>query len=158
MLKQEFKRPVHLLGVDQVVVIEDQHRLVLAGPGGQLVDQRRHQPLERRRRRRPEQRADPLGGSWPCPVQSASSAVLPNPAGAQTRISRRASPSSSASASRGRGTKPRCGRGTCNLVASSTSGPGAATPAGAATGGSAIGDPPLSAASNGQPRYWMRTF
>ena len=60
---------MHLLGVDQVVVVEDQHHLVLAGPDGQLVDQRRHQPLKRRRRRRPEQRADPLGDSWPCPVQ-----------------------------------------------------------------------------------------
>ena len=37
---------------------------------------------------------------------------------------------------------PGRGRGTCSLVASSTSGPEPATPAGAAAEGSAIGDPP----------------
>ena len=34
----------------------------------QVVDQRRHQPLERRRRRRSEQRADALGDPWARPV------------------------------------------------------------------------------------------
>jgi hypothetical protein len=51
---------------------------------------------------------------------SASNAVLPDPAGAQTSTRPRPSPSSSRSASRGRGTKPG-GPGTCSLVASSTS-------------------------------------
>ena len=46
--------------------------------------------------------------------------------------------------SRGRGTNPGCGRGTCSLVASSTSGPEAAAPGGAAAGTSAIGDQPIS--------------
>ncbi len=67
MLNQELNGRVHELAADQVVVVQDQHHLVLAGLGGQLVDQRRHQPLKRRRRRRAEQRAgqlpDPCGVS-----------------------------------------------------------------------------------------------
>ena len=35
MLKQELKRSVHGLRVDQVVVVEDQQHFVLAGLGGQ---------------------------------------------------------------------------------------------------------------------------
>jgi hypothetical protein len=81
-------------------------------------------------------------GRLPDGAQPASSAVLPDPAGAQTRISRRASPSPSASASRGRGTSPGRGRGTCSLVAARTSCPDTAAPRGAAADGSAISDPP----------------
>src|SRR5260221_7801989 len=67
-------------------------------------------------------------GRPPRRAQSASSTVLPDPAGAQTTTSPRASPSSSRTASRGRGTKPGRGRGTCSLVASRTSCPDTATP------------------------------
>ena len=45
-------------------------------------------------------------------AQSASSAVLPNPAGAHTSTRPLASPSASASTKRRRGTKPGSGRGT----------------------------------------------
>ena len=58
---------MHRLRLDQVVVVQDQHHLV--GSSGQLVDQRRHQPLERRRCRRAEQRGDPLGDPRPHPLQ-----------------------------------------------------------------------------------------
>ena len=118
---------MHRLGVDQVVVVQYQHHLALAGLGGQVVDQGRHQLLQGRRRRRAEQRRLPLGdlrapgparrsacrqnragslspassdsqatGRRPRRAQSASRAVLPNPAGAHTSISPRASPASSA--------------------------------------------------------------
>ena len=60
---------MHRLGVDQVVVVQDQQHLAVAGLGGQLVDQRRHQPLEGCRRRRAQQRADPLPDPRPRPVQ-----------------------------------------------------------------------------------------
>ena len=69
VLEQERNRLVHLLGVDQVVVVENQQQLILAGRGGQLVDQRRHQPLERCWCRRAQQRAHPLGDARPRPVQ-----------------------------------------------------------------------------------------
>src|SRR5215813_4895968 len=75
-------------------------------------------------------------------AQPASSAVLPDPAGAHTSTRPLASPSPSARTRRRRGTKPGCGRGTCSLVASRTSCPDVATPAGAAIGRSAIGDLP----------------
>ena len=140
---------MHLLGVDQVIVVQDQQHPAVARRGSQLVDQRRHQPRKRCWCRRgpaarpPARRCPAAPGPAPQPraaktvpgssspsssdnqatgrsprrAQSASSAVLPNPAGAPTRISRRASPSSSACTSRGRGTKPSCKRGTCPLVA-----------------------------------------
>src|SRR6185369_8144346 len=38
VLEQEPERSVHSLGVNQVVVIEHQQRLVRVGPGGQVVD------------------------------------------------------------------------------------------------------------------------
>ncbi len=60
MLQQEPERGVHLVGLDQLVVVQDQQHL-LTGLGGQLVDQRGHQPLKRGWRRRAEQRGDPLG-------------------------------------------------------------------------------------------------
>ena len=56
VLQQERQRHVHRPGVDQVIVIQDQQHLAV-GPGGQVVDQRRHQPLERCQRRRPQQQA-----------------------------------------------------------------------------------------------------
>ena len=59
---------MHLPGADQVVVVQDQHHRVLARLGGQLVDQRRHQPLKRRRRRA-GQRAGSLADPRPRPVQ-----------------------------------------------------------------------------------------
>src|SRR5262249_41295988 len=90
----------------------------------------------------PPSRPSHATGRPPPRAQSASRAVLPNPAGAHTSTRPRARPSPSASARRRRGTKPGCGRGTCSLVASRTSGPDMATPAGAATDGSAIGDRP----------------
>ncbi len=70
VLKQEPKRRVHLLCVDQVVVVEDQYRLVVVtGLGGKLVDQSGHHALERRRRRRTQQGAQPPGDPWAHPVQ-----------------------------------------------------------------------------------------
>ncbi len=69
VLKQEHQGPVHHLGVDQVVVVEDHQHLVLTGLGVQLVDQGRHQPLEGRGRRGAEQRADLLADPRPHPVQ-----------------------------------------------------------------------------------------
>ena len=69
VLKQEPKRDVHLLGVDQVVIVEDQQHLAVTALGGQLVDQRRHQPLKRWRRRRAQQRADSLPDPRARPVQ-----------------------------------------------------------------------------------------
>ena len=182
VIQQERQRRVHLQGVDQVVIINDQQHLAVIGPGGQVVNQRCHQPLEGCRGP-----AGPAGGRLsprspgaPGPARpprdartapgrcrlrpatarppagyrtgpAASRAVLPNPAGAHTRMSRRASPSPSACTSRGRGTNPGRGRGTWSLVASSTSGPEAAAPDGAAADGSAISDPPLSAPGDSQP-------
>ena len=70
VLKQEPERGVHQLRADQVVVIQDQQqRLIRVRPGGDLVDQGRHQRFERRWRRRPEQRAHPLADPRPHPVQ-----------------------------------------------------------------------------------------
>ena len=69
VLEQEQERLVHLRGVDQVIVVENQQQLILAGLGGQLVDQRRHQPLERCWCRRAHQRAHPLADTRPRPVQ-----------------------------------------------------------------------------------------
>ena len=67
VLEQEPERGVHGLGVNQVVVVEHQQRLVRIGPGGQLVDQRGHQPLVRRGRGRAEQRAHSFGEPRPGP-------------------------------------------------------------------------------------------
>ena len=75
MLQQERQRGVHRLGVDQVVVVKDQQHLVVTGLGGQLVSS-----------------DSQATGRRPLPAQSASRAVLPNPAGAQTTTSPRASP------------------------------------------------------------------
>ncbi len=54
---------------DAAAGAENQQQLILAGRGGQLVDQRRHQPLERSGCRRAQQRAHPLGNARPRPVQ-----------------------------------------------------------------------------------------
>jgi len=62
----------------QLVVVEDQQHLARTGLGGQLVDQRRHQPLERRWCWRAEQRVDPLGDPRAHPVQR-SGGVAPKP-------------------------------------------------------------------------------
>jgi hypothetical protein len=65
VVQQEPERGVHLVGVDQVVVVQHQQHLVRLG--GQLVDQGRHQALKRPRRR-PEQWGDPLADARPRPV------------------------------------------------------------------------------------------
>ena len=62
---------MHLLGVHQVVVVEDQQQLVLARLDGQLVDQGRHHPLKRGPQLA-EQRGDPLADPRPRPVQRAN--------------------------------------------------------------------------------------
>ena len=155
-----------------MVVVEDQQHLAVTGLGGQLVDQRRHQPLERRRRRRAQQRGRPARRSPAAPgparrphaARTAPGRCRRRPATARPPAAGRAGPSRPAGpscrtrpgrrpgrarapaprraprTSRGRGTKPGCGRGTCSLVASSTSRSDAATPDGVAAGGSAIGD------------------
>ena len=70
VLEQEPERLVHQLRADHVIVIQDQQqRLICVRPAGYLVDQGRHQRLERRWRGRPEQRAHPLADSRPHPVQ-----------------------------------------------------------------------------------------
>ncbi len=66
VLEQECERLVHLLRADHVVVIQDKQGLLLPG---QVVDQRRDQALERRRRGRPEQRGHPFAGPRAGPVQ-----------------------------------------------------------------------------------------
>ena len=65
VLDQERERLVHHRRADHVVVIEDEQGLVR----GQIVDQRRDQPLERRRRGRAEQRGDPVAGPGAGPVE-----------------------------------------------------------------------------------------
>ena len=69
---------MHLLGLDQVIVIEDQQHLILTGPRGQLVDQRRDQPLKRWRRGRPQQRPGPFADLRPHPLQRRNH-VAPKP-------------------------------------------------------------------------------
>ena len=70
VLEQEPERLVHRLRADHVIVIQDQQqRLICIRLAGYLVDQGRHQRLERRRRGRPEQRAHPLADPRPHPVQ-----------------------------------------------------------------------------------------
>jgi hypothetical protein len=70
VLEQESERLVHQLRADHVIVVQDQQqRLVRVRLSGYLVDQGRHQRLERPRRRRPEQRAHPLADPRPHPVQ-----------------------------------------------------------------------------------------
>jgi hypothetical protein len=61
-----------------MVVVKDQQRLVLTGLAGQLVDQGRHQRLERMRRGRPQQGADLGAGSRAHPVQRGGG-VAPEP-------------------------------------------------------------------------------
>ena len=69
VVEQESHRTVHLLGLDEVVVIEDQQHLPFSRVRHQLVDQPSHQPFERRRCGRTEQRNHPLGDPGPYPVQ-----------------------------------------------------------------------------------------
>jgi hypothetical protein len=69
VLQQEFQGGVHRLGTDEVVVVQDQQHLAPVGLGGQLVDQRRHQPFKRRRGRWVEHRGDLVGEPRPYPVQ-----------------------------------------------------------------------------------------
>src|SRR5215467_14015581 len=77
-------------------------------------------------------------------AQSPSTVVLPKPAGVLTTVSPEPVPCERRASSRGRGTKP--ARGTWNLVATSTSRPGAGTPGGQVVGDLAI-SPYTSAAS-----------
>ena len=65
VLDQERERLVHLLRADHVVVVEDEQGLL----PGQIVDQRRDQALERRRRWRAEQRSHPFARPRTGPVQ-----------------------------------------------------------------------------------------
>ena len=65
VLGQERERLVHLRRADHVVIVEDQQGLI----PGQVVDQRRDQPLERRRRGRTEQRRHPPAGPGAGPVE-----------------------------------------------------------------------------------------
>ena len=69
-------------------------------------------------------------------IQSASSAVLPNPGGAQTRISPRSTPWSSHSTRRGRDMNPGGERGTNSFVASSPY--GSTAPVSTVTPGSSL--------------------
>src|SRR5215467_14472778 len=72
--------------------------------------------------------SDSQATGWPPDrAQSASRTVLPNPAGADTKTTPAATPSPSRPTNRGRDTNPGCGRGTCSLVASTTSRSEAAT-------------------------------
>ena len=66
VLDQERERLVHLPRSDHVVIVEDKQGLLLPG---QVVDQSRDQPPERRRRGRPEQRRHPFAGPGAGPVQ-----------------------------------------------------------------------------------------
>jgi hypothetical protein len=149
VLEQEPERGVHRPSLDQLVVVD--HQQHLARLGGQLVDQGGDQPLERRRGRRAQQRGELLGelrlhpvqggqgvAPEPCRVVVAGVQRQPGqrppgggPAGQQGGP---AGPGGSADQdqppgqpllqpvpSRGRATKPGCGRGTCSLVASSVS-------------------------------------
>jgi hypothetical protein len=50
VLQQEQQRGMKPLGVDQVIVVQDQQQLVITGLGCQLVDQRRNRPMSRNRR------------------------------------------------------------------------------------------------------------
>ena len=74
VLDEERERLVHLLRVDHVVVVEDEQGLF----PGQIVDQRRDQALERRRRGRAEQRSHPFADSGTGPVQRGYR-VVPEP-------------------------------------------------------------------------------
>jgi hypothetical protein len=65
---------------DHVVVVQDQQQLVPCGLGGQLVDQRGHQPLEGWWWRRTEERGDSLGEPGPHPVQGGDH-MAPEPGG-----------------------------------------------------------------------------
>ena len=69
VLKEEPERLVHQLRADHVIVIQDQQRLICVRLAGYLVDQGRHQRLERWWRGRPEQRVHPLADPRPHPVQ-----------------------------------------------------------------------------------------
>ena len=70
VLEQEPERLVYQLRADHVIVIQDQQqRLICVRLAGYLVDQGRHQRLERRWRGGPEQRAHPLADPRPHPVQ-----------------------------------------------------------------------------------------
>jgi hypothetical protein len=69
VLEQEPERGVHGLGIDQVVVVEHEQRLVRIRPGGELIDQRGHKSLVRRRCGRAEQRPYPFGEPRPALIQ-----------------------------------------------------------------------------------------
>jgi hypothetical protein len=74
VLDQECERLVHLPCADQVVIVEDEQGLL----PGQIVDQRRDQALERRRRGRAEQRSHPFADPGAGPVQRGYR-VMPEP-------------------------------------------------------------------------------
>jgi hypothetical protein len=78
VLEQEPERFMHGPGVNQVVVVEHQQRLVCIRLSGQFVDQRGYQSLVRRRRGRAEQRPHPFGEPWPALAQRGH-AMAPEP-------------------------------------------------------------------------------
>ena len=144
VLEQERHRLVDLRRLDDVVVVEHQDQVVVDGV--QVVEQRRDDDVRRlpeapgaraaRRRRRREQRsggrrrrrsrtargrcradrARARRSPGPSANHSATSVVLPNPAGADTSVSAGSPLRSSAWRSRGRATIPRRRRGACSFV------------------------------------------
>ena len=94
VFQEELHRIVHGPGADHVIVVEDQQGPVRGGPGAQVVDQRREQPLKRGRGGRPDQRAHASADSRAHPVQRGDH-VPPEPgrvviAGIQRQPRRRA--------------------------------------------------------------------
>jgi hypothetical protein len=61
-----------------VVVVEDQQHLIVTSRARKLVDQSRYRPLERMRRGRAEQGANPLADTWAYSIQSGGD-VTPEP-------------------------------------------------------------------------------
>ena len=78
MLQQQADAVVDRRRLDQVVVVDHQHELVAGGPGGELVDQGRHQPLGRGRVRAAQQPDDLLGHPRAHPLQGRGH-VAPEP-------------------------------------------------------------------------------
>ncbi len=137
-----------------VVVVENQQHPIPGPPGPEPQPHAARTGPGRYRRVQRQPRHQTVTAPHPVGQQGR----LTGPGRAHTRISRRASPCSSASTSRGRGMKPGCGRGTCSLVASRTSRSETATPSRGATGCSATGGLPLNASRDSQRRCWVGTF
>jgi hypothetical protein len=78
VFQEEFHGPVHVLRVDQVVVVHHQDHVLRRL--GQVVDQRRDGRHERRRRRVTDQEARAFGHTGPSPVHGCGD-VPPEPHG-----------------------------------------------------------------------------